>query len=79
MKADLNSAYWELWELLTERQRVNICGNYFDNYRNSLKMWDNEVLLIEIKSLLEMLIKAKRPVLQQAVKVVINLLENEIV
>ena len=79
MKADLNSAYWELWELLTERQRVNICGNYFDNHRNSVKMWDNEVLLIEIKSLLEMLIKAKRPVLQQAIKVVINLLENEIV
>ena len=79
MKADLNSAYWELWELLTERQKTQICGEYFDNHRNSVKMWDNEVLLIEIISLLEILVKAKRPILQQAMKVVINFLENEIV
>lgn len=78
MKADLNSVYWELWDMLTERQRVNICGEYFDNHRNSVKMWDDEVLLIEIISLLEMLVKAKRPVLQQAMKLVIGLLEKEV-
>ena len=78
MKVNLNSAYWELWELLSERQKVNICGEYFDNHRNSVKMWDDEVLLIEIKSLLEMLIKAKRPVLQKALQVVINLLDEEL-
>lgn len=77
MKVNLNSVYWELWELLTERQRTQICGEYFDTHRNSVKMWDDEVLLIEIKSLLEMLIKAKRPVLQKALQVVINLLDEE--
>jgi len=79
MKGNLCNVYWNLWELLTEKQRTNICGDYFDNHLNSVKMWDDEVLLIEIISLLEMLAKAKRPVLQQVMKVVINLLDEELV
>ena len=77
MKANLNSVYWELWELLTEKQRGNICGDYFDSHHNCVKMWDNEVLLIEITSLLETLMKAKRPVLQQVLQIVITMLDEE--
>jgi len=76
MKID-SSVYWKLWELLTERQQINICGDYFDAHYNSVKMWDNEVLLIEITSLLETLMKAKRPVLQQVLQIVITMLDKE--
>jgi len=77
MKANLNSVYWELWELLPEKQRVQICGEYFDIHRNCVKLWDKETLLIEITTLLEILVKCNKNTLQKSMQIIINMLNKE--